>query len=346
MPLVERGYRPDPVYLFLELNRRCNHRCVMCDIWKYPVDGLSLPDIERLFADPFYNKLERVILAGGEPTIRRDLADVASFFIGRLPRLRAMAILTNGYNTSRILDSTQQILDRMEAGPRNDQYLAMQISLDGVDDVYNHIRGIEKAWSRTHETILELKKLSMERPNLGIMLHVVLQPANLGQLDQIDQFAKDLGLPILFSPAVISDTYFGNADQGDSLEFSAEERAEVSEFLRRRDESYTDALPFYYRDIANMLEGAQRSRRCMMGYYIMYVRMDGKVFPCINSADHCLGDLTERPPAEIWRGAWADEKRAVVRAEFCPSCPSACDNDFTSAGELLVKLKQKFPVAK
>lgn len=340
VPLVERGYRPDPVYLFLELNRRCNHRCIMCDIWKNPTDGISLPDMRRIFSQPFFNKIERVILAGGEPTIRRDLVDVSGFFIERLPRLRAMAILTNGYSTQKILDSAGAILAQMDLAGKG-QYLAVQISLDGIGEQYNAIRGIEKAWSRTHETVLRLKEMSRLRANLGLMLHVVMQPRNLAQLPQLDAFARELSIPVLFSPAVISDTYFGNAGGAETLAFTAEQKMQAREFVLQRDESFTDALPFYYQDIANMLSGAQRSRRCMMGYYIMYVRMDGKVFPCINSGDAMLGDLYKQSPEDVWRGTEPDHARRTVRHDFCPSCPSACDNDFTSARELALKFATK-----
>ena len=344
VPLVERGYRPDPAYLFLEVNRRCNHRCIMCDIWKAPTEGMPLADMRRIFAQPFFDKIERVILAGGEPTLRRDLTEIAESFIERLPRLRAMAILTNGYTTKRTLDTANAILDRMDAQGRQ-QYLAVQISLDGIGQEYNQIRGIDKAWSHTHETLLQLKALSRERPNLGLMLHVVMQPGNLHQLDTIDAFARDLAVPVLFSPAVISDTYFGNGDAGETLTFTDEQKEIARRFILNRDESYTDALPFYYKDVANMLTGAQRSRRCMMGYYIMYVRMDGKVFPCINSGDAMLGDLLQQTPEAIWRGAAPDAARRMVRQNFCPSCPSACDNDFTSAKELAQKFGTKLKSA-
>jgi len=78
-----------------------------------------------------------------------------------------------------------------------------------------------------------------------------------------------------------------------------------------------------------------------MGYYIMYVRMDGKVFPCINSGDAALGDLTSQSPVDLWRGAIADGARRTVRSNFCPTCPSACDNDFNSISEVIGKYGTK-----
>jgi MoaA/NifB/PqqE/SkfB family radical SAM enzyme len=313
----------------------------MCDIWKYPADGLPLSDIERIFSDPFYHKLERVILAGGEPSIRQDLVEVASFFINQLPRLRAMALLTNGYSTDKIVDSVNRILDIMDNSQNKGQYLAVQIALDDIGEAYNKIRGIKKAWKQTDETIKQLKQLSLQRPNLGLMLHVVMQPDNLDHLDKIDQFAHDHEVPVLFSPAVVSETYFGNTEQETSLAFSPSEKERVREFLLAHNESYTDALSFYYKDIANMLQGAPRSRNCMMGYHIMYVRMDGLAFPCLNSGDEPLGDLKTQSPREVWRGKGPDEKRREVRQNYCPTCPSACDNDINGTRELIVKVKEK-----
>ena len=340
-PLVERGYRPDPVYLFLELNRRCNHRCVMCGIWKEQTDGMPVEQIRRIFSVSFFQKLERVILAGGEPMMRKDLVEVADFFLRQLPRLRAMAILTNGFNTARTMEVAEGILDLMDRQPGRARHLAMQISLDAMGEEYDRIRGIKHAWTRTHDTVQRLSALQRTRPHLGLMLHVVIQPQNLHQLDAIDAFAREFEAPVIFSPAVISDTYFSNREQAAELSLSDEQRAVVKQFILNRREVFTEAMPFYYQDIAKMLDGAERSRKCMMGYHHMYVKMNGQVFPCVNSGDHVLGDLTTQPPEEVWRGKHADASRRTIRNEFCPTCTSACDNDITTIKEMAIHLKGK-----
>lgn len=340
-PLAERGILGPPPYLFIEMNRRCNHRCIMCDIWKQQIDGLPLAEIERIFSVPFFDKLERVILAGGEPTIRLDLKDVARYFIERLPRLQAIAILTNGYNTQRTMDGSLAILDAMDARADRKQSLHVQVALDGIGEVYNEVRGIKKAWSRTSETIAQLSQLSSERDNFSVMLHVVLQPKNLHQLDEIDAFAKELGVSVIFSPVVISDTYFSNADHAAELTFDDEQKRLVQQFLLSRKDQYTGAMPFYYEDVANMLDGEERSRKCMYGYYYMYVKMDGTVFPCLNSGDLSMGNLRTQAPEEIWKGPHSMAMRRKVREDFCPGCGSACDNNITSAKELAITVKNR-----
>lgn len=341
VPLVERGYRPDPVYLFLEMNRKCNHRCTMCGIWKEQTDGMPTTEIERIFSQKLFNKLERVILAGGEPMMRKDLVEVARFFVGRLKRLQAMAILTNGFNTSRTMEVANGILDVMDAAG-NGQFLAIQISLDAIGPLYDQIRGIKHAWTHTHETVSQISELRKKRGNLTIMLHVVMQPPNLHQLDEIDAFAREFGAPVIFSPAVISQTYFSNTDSEANLTFSSDQKEFVKTFLRGRNEAFTEAMPFYYQDVVGMLDGAPRGRKCMMGYHHMYVRMDGAVFPCINSGNNMLGDLKSQRAAEVWRGPKPEASRRKIRSEYCPTCPSACDNDVTSVKEMLVTLQHKY----
>lgn len=339
VPLVERGYRPRPNTLFLELNRRCNHRCIMCDIWKNPTEGLPIPEIERIFAARFFDTLESVVLAGGEPTLRKDLKQVLAFFVERLPRLRFIAILTNGYSTERIIELSNHVLDLLDERSDLRRVFGVQISLDGIGEHYNIIRGVKKAWSNTHSTVLELAKLSKTRKNFQLWMHAVMQPQNLEQLETIDEFGRDLGVPVLFSPVVISDTYLGNRALESKLAFNAQQKEKVRQFILRR-EPPTPGLSFYYQDVAKMIDGAARSRTCMMGYYQMYVNMEGKVFPCINSGDHVIGDLTLSAPEQIWFGRDADAARRAVRSDFCPTCPSACDGaNLRGAGELATVVK-------
>ena len=187
----------------------------------------------------------------------------------------------------------------------------------------------------------QLLALRETEPNLDLMLHCVIQPLNMHELQPIEDFSKQHKVPVLYSLAVISDTYFGNADLADRLTFTEEETVVVQEFLRSRGDAFTPETPLYYEDLASMLGGADRSRRCMMGYYMIYVRMDGKVYPCVNSGDLLMGDLTKQDPEEVWFGKESDAKRRTVRKDHCPSCASACYSDITGVKELLAAAQHK-----
>lgn len=78
----------------------CNFRCTYClpnGYQKTDRDFLTLPEITRLaraFADLGTHKIR---LTGGEPTVRRDLIEIAGA-VSNISGIRTVALTTNGYN--------------------------------------------------------------------------------------------------------------------------------------------------------------------------------------------------------------------------------------------------------
>ena len=70
----------------------CNSRCTMCSIWElYRKDRsrasaeLSLEDIRVIFSSRRFLGLRSIALTGGEPFLRRDLVDIAGYFLTQHP---------------------------------------------------------------------------------------------------------------------------------------------------------------------------------------------------------------------------------------------------------------------
>ena len=67
---------------------RCNSKCSMCNIWKYP----SLPKeeitLETMQKIPF--GIDHLNITGGEPTLRSDLAEMADLLYPRAKKLEIM----------------------------------------------------------------------------------------------------------------------------------------------------------------------------------------------------------------------------------------------------------------
>jgi cyclic pyranopterin phosphate synthase len=87
-------------YLRLSVTEVCNFRCTYClpnGYQKTDRDFLTLPEITRLataFAELGTHKIR---LTGGEPTVRRDLIDIACA-VSSISGIRTVALTTNGYN--------------------------------------------------------------------------------------------------------------------------------------------------------------------------------------------------------------------------------------------------------
>jgi Fe-coproporphyrin III synthase len=143
---VSRNRRRDtdlPRFLTYIVTFGCNARCIMCDSWKKSTrDDLQIDEIERIFRD--LPRMDGVRLTGGEPFARTDLGHIASLARTHLDPL-FLHVTTNGFLTDRIVRFCEE----------RDQRLPLQllVSVDGVGEKHNAIRGQTFAWRRVMETI-------------------------------------------------------------------------------------------------------------------------------------------------------------------------------------------------
>eukprot|EP00560_Eucampia_antarctica_P005010 CAMPEP_0197836904 /NCGR_PEP_ID=MMETSP1437-20131217/30426_1 /TAXON_ID=49252 ORGANISM="Eucampia antarctica, Strain CCMP1452" /NCGR_SAMPLE_ID=MMETSP1437 /ASSEMBLY_ACC=CAM_ASM_001096 /LENGTH=438 /DNA_ID=CAMNT_0043443465 /DNA_START=226 /DNA_END=1542 /DNA_ORIENTATION=+ len=146
--MVTDKYNRYHTYLRISLSERCNLRCRYC----MPPEGVPLQKQEKILTTPEINKLvhlfaqsgvDKVRLTGGEPLLRRDLAEIISS-IRSNESIHSVGITTNGLTLSRQLPSL------LEAGLTH-----INISLDTLcDDKFLDItrrKGLSKVLSAISE---------------------------------------------------------------------------------------------------------------------------------------------------------------------------------------------------
>ncbi|HQR67189.1 MAG TPA: radical SAM protein, partial [Thermoanaerobaculia bacterium] len=161
----------------LEVQSRCNCRCVMCDIWKVkesreiavPQAAAWLPEWRRL-------GVANVVLTGGEPLMHSDLAGLC-----RLLKDAGIAVtvLTSGI----LLPQRAALL-----APLVDEVI---VSLDGPRDVHDAIRGISGAFDRIAAGVAAL---GAARPSLPVSGRCTVQRANARHLAATVDAARAIGL--------------------------------------------------------------------------------------------------------------------------------------------------------
>ncbi len=110
-------------YLRLSLTDRCNFRCSYCSVSNYE-DGdriLSRAEIRRVVAAFAGLGVRRVRLTGGEPTLRREVVEIAAD-IRATPGIEEVALTTNGHR-----------LRELSVRLRDAGVLALNVSLDTLD---------------------------------------------------------------------------------------------------------------------------------------------------------------------------------------------------------------------
>lgn len=337
-PAVNSGRLPRPFLLTFVVTRRCNSHCRMCNIWREKDSPfLSLDQIQHIFGKDDFSFIRQVALTGGEPTLRSDLPDLFEIVRAACPNLEHVEMATSGLNTRRALDYVERMLESIERAPGRINRFTVQVSLDGIGDMHDYVRGIKGFYGIVRETLEGLGQLEKRHSILRRRLSCVVMPENLGHVESLRSFAQEQGLPIIFSPAVVSGKYYRNTHGGNELTFIAghgrnETAVKTFQSLAKQDDS---ASGLYYEDISHMLEGAERGRTCMMGFYGFTLEHDGNVYPCVNFEMNSFGNLLEQNFDDVWFGPQAEAVRKDLRQTACPTCVSACYTSPQNAGEMI-----------
>lgn len=148
--LVDRHNRRF-TYLRLSITDACNFSCSYClpdGYCKTDEDApLSLDEIRTLVAAFAANGTRKIRITGGEPTLRRDLADIIKI-CKTTSGIETVALTTNGYRISKTLDSY------IEAGLDNLNFSADSLQpetfklITGHDKLDQVLRGIDMALDR------------------------------------------------------------------------------------------------------------------------------------------------------------------------------------------------------
>ena len=165
----------------------------MCDIWKIKNSPeLTLDDLAKLPAS-----LRDVNISGGETFLRRDLDQVVATIKKTCPKAR-LVISSNGFLTPVIDKMMDKVL---QVAPD----IGVAISIDGMGEMHNEMRGIPGGFDRCMDTLKVLKKKGMT--NLRIAFTITER--NVHHFPKVYNLAQELGVQFTHSFAQSSEFYFG-----------------------------------------------------------------------------------------------------------------------------------------
>lgn len=124
-------------YLRLSVTEVCNFRCTYCLPDGYrksgPMDFLAPEEVERLVRVFAQLGIRKVRLTGGEPTVRKDLAQLIAC-VSAQTGIDKVALTTNGWNLSGHVD------EWVDAGLTN-----LNVSMDALDrEAFHRITGHDR----------------------------------------------------------------------------------------------------------------------------------------------------------------------------------------------------------
>jgi len=323
--LAGRIFTPKPKMIQFPVCDRCNARCIMCNRWKKePGHEIGLQKVKDVFMNPLFKKVEDVNLHGGEPTLRKDLAGICEIIQQACPNLKRLWISTNGFGAKRVEKRMVEIIQVLDFDKINS--LDINVSLDGIEDTHDKIRGVKGGFKQCIETINMLSRLS-ERYPLKISIGTVIQPLNLYQIDELESLANNLGIPINFQPLMF-DQFFNIASASD-LRFSNDDITFFKELVSRKLANGFSSTNLYWCNFLSIMNGATRRMPCAFDRYVFSLYPTGEVLPCSREDWILFGNVYEHPPDKIWFSEEAKLIRKKMKKEVCPKCSFYCGVEFS-----------------
>lgn len=333
--LSGRLLTPKPRVVVFPVNDRCNSRCIMCNRWKKtPEIEITIDKIREVFSSDLFSRVEEVNIHGGEPTLRTDLPEIFRSIQSSCLRLRRMWLSTNGLNPKRIERRIRDILRVVDLDKLN--IMAISVSIDGDRETHERIRGVRGGFDQAVETVQVLKKLQEIYP-IDINIATVIQPLNLRKIEELEQLAASLSVPIYFAPLMFDE--FFNIETINELKFSSEDMELYREVIREKCLKDYSTTSLYWYHLLKQMDGCKRSIPCAFDRYVISLYPTGEILPCSRRDWIVYGNVYDQNVDKIWFGTHAKEIRERMKREVCPTCSNMCQVEYSLQAEFFTYTK-------
>lgn len=337
-----------PKVVQLPLTYKCNSKCVMCNIWKMDYSNeMTVEEFSLYLKDPIFKEVTSVGINGGEPSLIKNLPSYAEE-ICKLPSLTSLNIISHGFNTDKLKKALKEIYLICK---RHNKNFHVSISLDGVDEVHNIVRGIEGkgVFRKTFPTILEIRDNQADYcDSFDIGCTIVKQ--NVDYLVELDTFLKinSLENKIKYRLGIdnkriesdqIKDQYSVIFDKL-NIDYSPVKQSAKEFLLDRMSTSKKISDKFKYFSLFYWLNSSKPKRLLGCLWQEDGITMDarGKLFYCAVASEE-IGDLRSGKKGE---NIFFDEKNILHRKEILKNRCNECIHDYagkTHISNILIFIK-------
>lgn len=326
-PVAKR--HPWPLYVVVFVTERCPAECGHCLVGdaRYPGPEIRPAEYGRMAKSmkPFYF----LLLTGGEPFVREDLAEIAHAFLENCV-IANVGIPTNGAYPV----ETERAVRRMTESFPGVQF-GIDVSIDGIGKEHDALRGAPGLSARAEDTFFRLKKLAAKTKNLNANVAVTLSAANQDRVDAlVDYLFHELGVTNV-NPLLVRGRPRNPAALGvrpEAYHRLVTRLDEETALCGGGYEGYAaaDAINAVKRvrseTIENMVRTGKFQMPCKAARLGVVVRANGDVTAC-ELRDTPMGNLFEEKFdfAKIWKSERRRTARREIEREKC-FCTYECFN--------------------
>ena len=278
---------------------RCNSKCSMCYIWQNPTVPEEEVSLETLSKLP--GGFDNLNITGGEPTIRKDLAELVDLLY---PKAKCLEISSNGLYA-----------ERLEPIIKKHPDIKVRFSLEGFEMTNNKIRGEENGFSKKVAGLKRLKELGGTDLGFG----AVIQDDNAHEIVNLYRLTREMHVE--FATSALHNAFQFHKNDNfpyNRLQVAKEIEPLIVEMLK------TSSVKNWFRAYLNLgliekVLGHDRMIPCTAASDFIFVDPWSDVYACNVRPDLLMGNLEKQSWNEIADG----EKAADIRKKVA-ACTQNC----------------------
>lgn len=294
---------PIPTDVSIITTYRCQMRCKMCDIWENPSDKkreITAKELEMLPPFKFVN------ITGGEPFVRRDLEEIVEVMMKKSPRI---VISTSGWHTDRIFKMAEKFPN-----------IGIRVSIEGLSEKNDDLRGREGSFDRGLRVLLTLKEMGIKDIGYGC----TVSNKNSEDMLWLYKLSRELGME--FATAAFHNSYYFHKDDNEITN----KNEVIGNFHKLIEELLKENHPkawyraFFNLGLINYIRGKPRMLPCEAGSANFFIEPYGDVYPCNGLEERywkeSMGNIRDYESFDaLWNSDQANKVRNLVR-----TCPKNC----------------------
>jgi MoaA/NifB/PqqE/SkfB family radical SAM enzyme len=160
------------------VTRKCNYRCVGCNVWKEQDQReLTTEDIKKGLDILKNLGIVELVFSGGDPLLRDDISEIIDY----ASKLFVTTVYDNGSMAVKKIDSL-----------RNVDFVA--ISIDSLDEAKNdYIKSVPGAWKKAMEAVETL-----QHEGINVSVTPTISQMNLYEIVDITNYFTQKGIPVWY----------------------------------------------------------------------------------------------------------------------------------------------------
>jgi len=160
------------------ITRKCNYRCLGCNVWKEQDENeLSTDEIKHGMDILKEAGIMELVLSGGDPLLREDIGEIIDYATKRF----VTTVYDNGSMAAKKIDLL-----------RNVDFVAL--SIDSLDEKkQDFIKNVPGAWKNAMKTVETLQK-----EGIKVSVTPTISQINLYEIPDITNHFTDRGIPVWY----------------------------------------------------------------------------------------------------------------------------------------------------